>query len=437
MTIIIILLLGVVLTFLSKHFFGKWFNHMSLMTFIWTGMLFLYELKLLRYFSIQPFTWFIILGAFFSFIVGSLTLLLINRAKTKDSVTPEFKTTDVLADEGRTLKIVLYITGLIGLFAAIQNWYILYKMFGNLGAIFLSANTVYRGRVDGKIEGLLPYYHAFATVGICLAGLYTAYKNKITLAAIIPLFAAILKSLAMFGRIGMLAALIQFFTSYILAKQFLSHNPIKIKVKFKSVVAVIVVLALIVGAASVVKSFRGVYERYRGASPELYALRTNPFFSPSVYLYLSGNIGVLNKYLEEGKEKTVVGENTFAAFFNLFEKFGITERVPYDLRGYHIPMWTNTGTYLRDLHLDYGVFGIFLVPYLLGLFLTYHWIQFYARGKLFNFVVLVQFTLIVGVSFFSLITRGAEWVASTVILMALAPYLEKLAVKRSKEKLIV
>ncbi len=396
-------------------------------------MLVLFELKLLKFFPLNDSAWFVIICGAISYILGTITILYATNHKnvfSEISIDPQ--NVRIVLDRGSTLKLFIYVTGIIGLFSAIQNWYILINKFGNIPAVFISANTIYRARIDSQIEGVLPYFHAFSSVGITLAGFYTAYKNRLTLVASIPVLAAVLKSLAMFGRIGMLMALVQFISSYFLSRQIFKKKDSK--TNYRAALSISFVFIIIITAASLVKSFRGTYERYRGASEELAYFTDSPIFSPSVYLYLSSHVGVLNRYLEENKENVKIGENTFAAVYNLLEKFGIGDRIPYDVPGYYLPMWTNTGTYLRDLHADFGVFGVILVPYLIGFFTTFMWYKFFSTGRLFYFTILIQFYIVIGISFFSLVTRGAEWIFTLVFLMILSPYLENRAKSLAREK---
>ena len=137
-------------------------------------------------------------------------------------------------------------------------------------------------------------------------------------------------------------------------------------------------------AASLVRISRNIgtetSESYEGTSNELRQFKDNLIISPSLYLYLSSDVGVLSQYLRsEGTsypemDYTQFGQNTFLPVYNFLSKFGFIDRVSGYQRGYFIPMWTNTGTYIRELHADFGITGILLGPYLIGLLIT--WIAF-------------------------------------------------------------
>jgi FtsH-binding integral membrane protein len=96
---------------------------------------------------------------------------------------------------------------------------------------------------------------------------------------------------------------------------------------------------------------------------------------------------------------------------------------------YHIPVWTNTGTYIRELHADYGVTGVFLIPYLLGMIITFLWFKFYEKNNLIVMTVLVYLFIIVGFSFLMIITRLNIWFLGQILIIAYIPLLEKMATR--------
>jgi len=164
-----------------------------------------------------------------------------------------------------------------------------------------------------------------------------------------------------------------------------------------------------------------------GASKELRGAKENLIISPSVYLYASSNIGVLTKYLESQGENTRFGEHSLHSVYLLLAKFKLVEKpLPFQ-KGYYIPLWTNNGTYLRELHADFGVVGVFLGPFLLGLLLTWLWFKFYEGKSLIVFALLVHFFLIVGFSFLLMVTRFYYWTIGLSIILISIPIIEYIA----------
>ncbi|MCP4970812.1 MAG: oligosaccharide repeat unit polymerase, partial [Arcobacter sp.] len=141
---------------------------------------------------------------------------------------------------------------------------------------------------------------------------------------------------------------------------------------------------------------------------------------------------VLSKYFEKDRENVQFGENTFLPIYNVISKFGVIEHPAVYPRGYFIPMWTNAGTYLRDLHADFGYIGLFLGPYLLGLLASYFWIKFKSTGSLFYFVMLTYLYIIISFSVFYMITRAASWFVGFISLLIITPLLEKYLSNKNK-----
>jgi oligosaccharide repeat unit polymerase len=434
MNLLLIFIFFFLLTLLGKYLFKKWFNNLSLLSAVWFVLLFSYEARLLPYFPLSSYTWFVVITSISVFLVGVLTVFAARRTQGLDNAVTE-KGADLMHifdDKGKILKYAILITGTIGLANAIHSWIILLSMYGGVAQVFLSANEIYRMRLNSNIEGFIPYLQVFSLIGIILSGMYSAYKNRISLLTLIPLFGYILKSLALFARIGMLLALVCFISSYIITKIYLHKNLISVvRFRLRSFLVIVMVFVFVLLGASLVKSFRGTYERYKGADPILKSMSDNIFLSPSIYLYLSSHIGVFNQYLIQEKEKTRFGETTFSAVYNFLAKFELTERAAFDKQGYYIPMWTNSGTFLRDLHADYGEVGMFIFIYLLGLLSTYFWFSYFSTGSLRSFVVLVFSMVIIQLSFFSLVLQGADILISLILLLIALPWLEKLVSRRS------
>jgi oligosaccharide repeat unit polymerase len=395
-------------------------------------------MKLLNYVDLIDRAWFIIIVAFISFLLGNLTFFFARMAANQESIpfSADLKF-PIFNNKARLLLYALLITSIISLFAAIQNWIVLIKLFGSLETVLIKANLAYKVRIHEKIPGLIPYIATFSYSAVVLSGIYSAYKNRITLVSFLPFLAVLLKSLAMVGRVGLLMAMVLFISSYFLTKNALNPNIEKTnKIKFsnkKTIVTVFAVIIFIVGSATLVKSLRGTYENFQSASKVLKQTRNNAIISPSIYLYLSSHVGVLSEYLYEDRETASWGENTFAPIYNLLSKFDLAKPVSIYLKGYYIPMWTNTGTYLREIYADFGDWGVFLIPYLLGLFMTFLWFKFYQTGNIYVLTFLIYFYLIISLGFFTMVTRDGNWFISLFILLLIFPLINKSPARLLKE----
>lgn len=439
MSLLIITVISLLSIILGKIIFKKWFNHLTLYCIIMGGLIFFYELKLLPYIDITPLAWFYIISSFLSFSLGILTIIATRDlsfkyqifTKREDIILPIF------IDGGRTIKFTLFFLSTLCLFAAIQNWLVLIKMFGSIPAVILNAITVYRMTGRGEISGIIPYISYSGYVAIFFAGIYTAYKRRFSLLTFYPFIGIIIKELATVGRAGMLFALIEFLLSFLLFRHLLNDDFTQ-KYKFSkinSIFAVTILLLFFIISSSLVKISRGSPESFTGTSKGLKQLENNLIISPSLYLYLSSDIGVFSKYLSSNGDGTSFGQNTFLPFYLLLAKFGIVERPNDFQKGYYIPMWINTGTYIRELHADFGVVGVFVGPYLIGLIITWLWFRFYEKKSLIVFAFLVFLNLIIGFSFLVMVTRLLYWFISLFVIVLLIPILEKLATNSQEKSL--
>jgi oligosaccharide repeat unit polymerase len=137
---------------------------------------------------------------------------------------------------------------------------------------------------------------------------------------------------------------------------------------------------------------------------------------------------VLNAYFKNDfEESKMIGETTFQPFYNFLAKLGVVDPVSYYDKGYFIPSWTNTGTYLRDLYGDFGVIGIFLIPFLIGLLASLFWYKFYEEAKIWQLLILAFIYVIIMFSFLMMYTRFANFYLIVISLLLLVPLLEKLA----------
>ena len=370
MSLILIAVTSILGIVIGKTMFRKWINHLTIYCFIMGGLIFLYELKLLPYPDIVPLAWFYIACSFLSFLFGILTIRAARNFSPQEG--DSLKTVldlQMFADGGRALKYSIIVFSIIGLISAIQRWLVLINIFGSIPEVLVHAYTVYSFKVHQEqiIEEFIPILPQFIYVAIFFSGVYAAYKGKFSFLNFFPIIVIIIKQFTDFGRAELLFTLVEFFFAFFLFRNLLKRDLFQ-RFKFSKSNAVfvsILLLALVVSAASFIRITRGTYENYQGMSRELKQLNENLVISPSVYLYLSSTIGVFSKYIESGgDEGTKIGENTFKGFYYFLSKFGIVEKPNSFQKGYYIPMWTNTGTYIRELHADFGIAGVFLGPYL-------------------------------------------------------------------------
>jgi len=415
LALIIIYILSIIL---SLYLFKKTFNPLSVYSTIWFSLLALYEIRLINYDVISLQTWVVIGGSYLAFIIGIIIPYLINGPvdlkKTVSSDEPMYK---LFHDNMKLVKFIIVVFSLIGLFGAIQHWIVLLNMYGSIVEVFLHLSKIYKMRIRGELEGVIPYLSVFSYVAVFLVAVYSAYRKKFSLLTLVPFFSIIMKGIGSVGRQGILYGFLEFFTTYVIANYYFSKFFVAKKKTNKGILVTLgLFIVLLVFSVIFIRDFRGNDESFTGETRALQNLKGSVFITPSIYLYLSAHVGVLNKYYEKEIQETRVGENTFQFFYNTLSKFDITEPAQLYQKAYYVPVWTNTGTYLREIDADFGTSGTYLIPFLLGFLSFYYWKHFLQTGKPIYLILLVHLFLIIWFSFLMMITRGANWFISIGIL---------------------
>lgn len=422
MSILLTFIIGILSILIGKYIFKRWFNHVTIYTASWGMYIILYELKLMRYIDLSSDFWFALVITFTGFISGVITFKVSKNNFEKESDDKKEYNFDqhvLFRNDANLLKLLILVFSIIGLITALLHWYVLINKFGSMANVLIQANIIYRMRVEGELTEVVPYLYIVAYCGTFLGAVYTAYKRKITLLALLPLVAVIIKDIASIGRAGIFLGFLLFVITFFLFHYALIQQTDKNgKHSYRGVIIAFIIIAIIaIGSATAVKTIRGTMESFKTSTSALNKLQSSAIITPSIYLYFSSNVGVFSKYLESEDEEAYFGQNTFLPIYNFLSRFDVVEHPGFYPKGYMIPMWTNSATYLRELHADFGVIGLFLIPFLLGLLTTYYWFRFYSRGNFFDFIILVYLYLIVGFSIFYMVTRSAAWVISLIILL--------------------
>lgn len=427
--IIVILFLSVIL---GKYLFQSHFNPITIYAVIWSVELILYEWRLIRYFDLSFQTWIIIVSAFICFVMGVITVFLFRKINHLDNIALNFTNNLQSSSNGndRTLHIIIYSSVVIGLIGAVQHWMVLLKMFGSIINIFLNAPTIYMMRIQGQIHGVIPYLASFSYVAAFLSGIYTGKKGKWHPGTVLAFLGVVLEDTANVARAGMLLVFLQYFTAVVLSRMRYSGKREKRVVNKKLIISVLILFVILAIFATMIKSARTVVEEYKSASRALNKMKNSSVITPTIYMYFSCQVGVLNKYLEKDDEKMMWGENTFLPLYNLISKTSLIKHPSFYQRGYFVPMWSNTGTYLREIHSDFGYAGIFIFPYLLGLGITLLWWRYFEHGRIFDLLLLVYLMLILYFSFLCMITRLGHWWISLMILLLVFLTLESWKTQR-------
>ncbi len=416
--------------FVGKHLFKRWFNPIFLYVASWSFIIYLYDLKLLAYSSISGLTWIVISFAFFSFLFGVITVYLGRSLFFNNYEDINYKTSDIKPwslEKETKLKKIIIITALIGLLVSLQHWYVLINEFGSIGMVFLSGGDIYSMRVGGEHFGKIPYFNLLSYVSVFLSAIYSAYRNKFTYLIFLPLFAVILTDAASFARAGVFFAFVLFGITFITARYFF-----KSKLQSKRfnnnkniIVATIIILIVAMGSVSLIRLMRNPMGDFKSTSIELKELSNDGIISNSIYLYFSSPLPVLSAYLDKRKESAVWGENTFYPVYNNLNRFGANVNLKPYPKGYFIPMWVNSATYIRELDVDFGPLGIFIIPFLIGFLSTYFWYKLFSQGSLIYLTLFSYTSILLVFSIFYIGTRLSFWFFGFIFSIIVVLYFEK------------
>lgn len=418
----------------GRKIFKTWINHLTIYFFVIGGLTFLFELKLLAYRNLSLTSWFFLISSTLAFLLGIMSVLSARQLNLSKIGFPRVTVESIplFQGDGRILKYSAIFFSLVGLFVALHRWYIMINIFGSIPAVFVNAAWVYRINVKGEIKEFIPILPSFVYVGVFLSALYTAYKGKFSFLSFFPILCIILKELTYFGRGEMLFATLEFVFTFSLTRYLLRKEE-NVKYKFSkanATISIILLLAIVLTAASIVRSSRGVKENIRGTSPVLKQLEDSFIFTPSVYFYLSSDLGVLDQYFRKDIESANFGENTLRGVYYLLSKLKLVDEPSFFQKGYFIPYWSNTGTWIRELHADFGFTGVIILPYIIGLISTWLWFKFFQEKKIYLLVFLVYLYIILAFSFLMMVTRLNQWFLSQLLILFFLPILNRLATKR-------
>jgi len=406
MILFVVLIVTVLTAIAARMTFGAWFNHVSMYTGIWAGAMILFEVGMIDYKALEAETWIVVVGCWLLFAAGAFTVAFARRSSgiglERIDASQKFDASERQLDRVKT---ALWILNILTFSSAVHDLYIVSNLFGGLAKAFVLGNLLYSYRISEGLPGSIPYMSSLVFTAALLAGSYTKRLGRLTLAAIMPAVIIIMIDFANMGRVDILIVSILFASAYFLTEKRQAEREQAAGGRFKKIAMVVVLAGILVGGADFIRSTRGAKEGFRGTSGALKKLSSASIITPSVYLYLTSDYAVLNQYLHHDRENTPFAGHSFLPVYRILERLGLDIHAATYQKYYRTPVWTNTGTYLRELHGDFGIAGLILGPYLLGLFGSVFWFRVKARGRYVDLAVSGFIFGIIGMSFFVMPTR--------------------------------
>jgi len=357
---------GIAVTVLSRNLFLTWFNPLSVYFVVWCSSLSLHYLRLVEFDLLSPRGLFLTILSMLSFLLGCFFA-----APKKDTLAGN-ETSAFLSES--TIKFAektLYLITFLCLIGSIYWWYRVQQTIGIINAItnpWLFDYEVIWGSL--KHVGPMGRLYAFKNYIIPFSFLLITMNPK---RKWLYLFFIILGMLLVQGtRRGMFffgiswgiyAAIISL---VIQSRAGLTERVKKVSIFFASLTGLIVIISLVYFAITqnwFAKSFSydlpASYQAQSKLPPQI----------ADIYLYFCASHSALEPHIERGNTVPfqhflwVPRKIAHALFPSVFE-----EPLPMlDYEGVYIPFWWNASPYIKFIYNDFGVLGVIIVPFLLGL----------------------------------------------------------------------
>ena len=326
----------------AAKIYRKIVNPVVLYVLPWLLSVSLYEMKLIKYYTLSLTTWLIIIlfqGLFFA-------CCFVFKEKKEAKVRDYCHSLD-----SRTVFWTIMALTAFSALAIMPNFIFFLHRYG---ITFMSKfSEVYNDRLNGNAPFSIPYIGVFIYLCVVLTGIYYK-KYGFNFYLFIPLGLAVIDSIQGGGRSGLVLIFLLFVVPYL----FVQKDTKKVK-KNKNWIWIAAFLFLVVAVFVLVTRERSWidenHEDYRYMSDTMKSLIK---ISPSIYknyAYFSSPIGVLNAYLEN--PDFTFGKNSLSFFISFLNKFGAN--LPYARYQdyYYVPIHTNVGTYIREIIQDYYYFA--------------------------------------------------------------------------------
>ena len=405
---------------LGLRVYGRWTNHISIYGVVWGTQIILYEVRLIDYYPVSTEAKVFVFGSWLVFVVASLTF---RNHYRSDS--PVRSASPPRNDVFLFVFLSVLLVGAVGIF---QHWMVVLKIFGSIKSVIINGNLLYSLRKkETGIPGEWHYIDAFNLAADFLGGYFAATRRRPIILSVVPLMLEVINGIGASGRSRIVIGLVLWGTAYFLSNP--KSRVIDTRKAAKRMALVGVVIVIFAVGMEAVREIRHGNESFSGETEQLSQLRGLAFVTPSVYMYLSSDLPVLSKFLDyefAGRiEHDPVGGNTFAPFYNIFAKFGLAKEIPGYEKFYSVHLSTNTGTYLRELYADWGIFGAMLGVYLLGAISSIVFELYQRKKSLVALAVLANVYVVVFFTFALQATRWGYWVISLVVSVISAAVIDK------------
>jgi len=419
----LLIVLGIVLTLCGRVITRRWYNPLSVYSFVWTFGLLMYSLQFLPFYEITEKALVYILIGWLALLLGFTGTYVLFRDTFMRYIYSSFK----IPTSCKLYAVIIIILTGISSISILYSFISVITIFGGIINVVNNLHGVFLLRISGDLPSI-PYLWSFALAASFYAGIYTSLKQRINLVSLIPLILIAINSIIGASRIGMVMALILWVTPIV----YLYGNVGKKKESKLIGRAVIIPFGIVLFIIMLVSARRGLVSEFPGMHEILIAMRNYIPFFPSLYYYIAHPPVVFSESIRLGEHGLFpTGVFTFRWIFNVLSKLGIVDPPPsFGMLGQStFPLidvgveFAPTGSWLRPFYIDFGLLGILAFPLGIGMLLGFLAATISKRPNLIHLSLFAHLMIVVMLSFSWNVMQYGYWVQSLFMSLAIAAIL--------------
>lgn len=350
--VVMILAVGVILSLrLSVIAFGTWFSPLPHYLARWLFLVFLFQINLLGYHHISPWTWALILASIIAFSIGACMTMLCSERKR---ALPYNHIRDALniSVQPRRLR-----TGILLLFLIGIGFFVIYlRNMPGAPNPFEAISVLSEVRAALKEETIPGFHYFYFMELVVYLGVFHAlmWRKETPYWLFLVTATALFSLLYTTGKVNIAKTIMWCFFALLYLEVFRLGSTRVLKWLLYLLAGGALLFSLMVLNES--SDLAGFGDAEGRGSTLLLA-----------YLYMSIPIGVLDKLLADPQVLPMYGAYLFGPILKLGAAMGLSVEIPSHIgEFYETPMPANIATYLDLMYKDFGFAGPLVIPFLIG-----------------------------------------------------------------------
>lgn len=407
---LLILFLVVCIVYYSKSYLRTWVNPVAMFFLPWLLLLLLFELRIYTIHEPSFEIVYIVLFSFAMFLIG-FEIFLFNRK-------PQQKRFDfnrlIDINKQRLQWMIIGLTA-VSLTANLIMLMRLIEAEGSITRIIATAALVRTKMVKGELNvvSVYGYFAAVSLAAIILSGVYATRFGIFKLYSLVSFIPILIFSFIYMGRSELIWAVLLYFNVYLLAyyitgrKLFTQKRIILYGLLMVGLLYLINIVSFFRGGGQILLHYK---EHLKYEEPDNSLLR----ILYSNYIYVVSPLPALDVFLQQSDSPLVMGGKSFRPLIFFAESRHKNPYYPF----VRIPMPVNAYTYLGDAYMDFGMAGIILIPFVLGVGSAVWYRKFLQEPDIFHLAVLaILFVQLEYSIFYSMLASGNVWISIFALIL--------------------